>query len=304
MLNVYEQVDSNKKKSFLVIVLFTLFITVIVYLFNTVLDFGTGWVGLALIFSGLSSLGSYYYGDKFILAISGARPADKKKDFMFYSVTENLCLAAQIPMPKLYVISDSAPNAFATGRDPSHAAVCATTGILEKLNRTELEGVVGHELSHIRNYDTRLMAIVAILIGTVALLSDWFMRSLWWGGRDRDREERGGNLQIILFVVAIVSAILAPIIGQLIQLAISRRREFLADASSVMLTRQPSGLLNALKKISADSEPLEVANRATAHLYIVNPFKEKTHQLVGWFSGLFDTHPPIAERIKALSAME
>ncbi|MBI3980509.1 M48 family metallopeptidase [Candidatus Microgenomates bacterium] len=302
MLNVYEQVDSNKRKSFLIMVLFVLFVTGIIYLFNTVLDFGTGWLGIALIFSGLSSLGSYYWGDKFILAISGARPADRKRDFTFYTVTENLCLAASLPMPKLYVINDTAPNAFATGRDPQHATVCSTTGLLSKLNRTELEGVIAHELSHVRNYDTRLMAVVTILIGMIALISDWFMRSLWWRDRDRDR---GGNLQAILLVVAIIAAILAPIIGQLMQLAISRRREFFADASGVMLTRQPGGLISALKKISGDTEPLEAANRATASLYIINPFKSsRGQQFVGWFSRLFDTHPPISERIKALEGME
>ncbi len=304
MLNVYESVDSNKRKSFLIMVLFVAFVTGVVYLFGKVLGYGLGFIGLALIFSGFASLGSYYYGDKLILALSGARAADKKKDFQFYTVTENLCLAAQVPMPKLYVIDDSAPNAFATGRDPQHAAVCATTGLLQKLNRTELEGVVGHELTHVRNFDTRLMAIVTILIGTVALLADWFMRSLWWGGGRRNRdEEGGGQLQAILLVVAILAAILAPIIGQLIQLAISRRREYLADAGSVMLTRQPNGLIQALEKISADPDPLEAANRATAHLYIINPFKEKSQALVGWFSHLFDTHPPISDRIKALEAM-
>lgn len=304
MINIYEQVDSNKRKSLLIMIFFALFITIVVYLFNKVLNFGTGWIGLALIFSGLTSLASYYWGDRIILTISGARPANKKKDFQFYTVTENLCLAAQIPLPQLYVIDDTAPNAFATGRDPKHAVVCATTGLLQKLNRTELEGVIGHELTHVRNFDTRLMAIVTILIGTVALLSDWFMRSFWWGGGRRNSDEERGNGQAIMMVVAILAAILAPIIGQLIQLAISRRREFLADAGSVMLTRQPNGLIQALTKISTDQEPLEAANRATAHLYIVNPFKTKGHELVSWFSRLFDTHPPITDRIKALEAME
>ncbi|MBI3384817.1 M48 family metallopeptidase [Candidatus Gottesmanbacteria bacterium] len=298
MLNIYEQVDANKRKSWLIMVLFVFFITAMVYLFAKALDFGAGWIGMALIFSGLASLGSFYYGDKVILGLSGARPADKKKNFMFFTVCENLCLVAQLPMPKLYVIDDSAPNAFATGRDPEHAVVCATTGLLSKLTRTELEGVIGHELSHVRNYDTRLMAIVAILIGIVALLSDWFMRSLWWGNRD-EREDRSG-LQGIVFIVAILAALFSPIIGQLIQLAISRRREFLADSGSVMLTRQPSGLINALKKIASDEEPLEAANKATAHLYFCNPFKDKGHEFVGWFSHLFDTHPPISDRIKAL----
>ncbi len=303
MLNVYEQVDSNKRKSWLVMIFFVLFITGVVYLFDQALGFGPGWIGMALILSGLGSLASYYYGDQIILTISGARPADKKKDFMFYSVTENLSMAAQIPMPRLYVIEDTATNAFATGRDPKHAVVCATTGILQKLNRTELEGVIAHELSHIRNYDIRLMAVVAILIGIIALLADWFMRSLWWGHRG-DRDDNKGSFQGIIMIVAIIAAIISPIIGQLIQLAISRRREYLADAGSVLLTRQPSGLISALKKISSDNEPLEAANRATAHLYIINPFKGKSHQFVGWFSGLFQTHPPISERIKALEQMQ
>lgn len=305
MINIYEQVDSNKRKSFIIMVLFVLFITGVVYLFDKALGYGPGFIGLALIFSGFASLASYYWGDKIILTLSGARPADRKKDFQFYTVTENLCLAAQIPMPKLYVIEDSAPNAFATGRDPKHAVVCATTGLLDKLNRTELEGVVGHELTHVVNYDIRLMAIVSILIGTVALLSDWFMRSLWRGGGGRrNNDGERGNGQAIMMAVAILAAILAPLIGQLIQLAISRRREFLADAGSIMLTRQPNGLIAALEKISSDPEPLEAANKATAHLYIVNPFKEKGHQMVSWFSRLFNTHPLVQDRIKALEAME
>jgi len=195
------------------------------------------------------------------------------------------------------VIDDTAPNAFATGRDPQHAVVCATTGLLSKLSRTELEGVVAHELSHVRNYDTRLMAIVAILVGMLALLADWLIRgSLFRGNRD-NREERG-NMGAILFLIGIILAILSPIIAQLIQLAISRRREFLADASGVLITKYPEGLISALEKISADQEPLEAANRATAHLYIVNPFKGKN------ISSLFNTHPPIQERIKALKEME
>lgn len=303
MLNVYEQVDSNKRKSFLIIILFVLFITFVVYLFSKAMGYGLSYVGLALVLSGLGSLGSYYFGDQIILSISGARLASRKKDFQFYTTAENLSMASGLPMPKLYVIDDSAPNAFATGRDPKHAVVCATTGLLAKLNRTELEGVVGHELMHIKNYDTRLMAVVAILIGIVALLSDWFMRSLWWGGRDRDREERNGSMQGIIFVLAIFAAILSPIIGQLIQLAISRREEYLADAGSVLLTRQPGGLISALEKISTDKEPLEAANKATAHLYIVNPFKGKGHEFVGWFANLFETHPPISDRIKALKGM-
>lgn len=236
-----------------------------------------------------------------ILAISGARPANKKTDFNFFTVAENLAMASQMPLPQLYVIEDSAPNAFATGRDPQHAVVCATSGLLQKLDRTELEGVIAHELSHIRNYDTRLMSVVAILVGMVTLLADWFLRGAIFGRGNR--EEREGNLGIIFFIVGIILALLSPITAQLIQLAISRRREFLADSSGVFLTRYPEGLARALEKIAADKEPLEAANKATAHLYIENPFKND-HGQIGWFANLFNTHPPVVERIKALREME
>lgn len=301
MLNVYEQIDSNKRRSFLIMALFIVFIVGITWVFSQAFDSGPGVIGMALIFSGLMSFSSYYWSDKIILAISGARPASKKVDFMFYTVTENLALAAKIPMPKLYVIDDTAMNAFATGRDPKHAVVCATTGLLAQLNRTELEGVVGHELTHVSSYDIRLMSIVTVLVGLVTLLADWFLRSSRWGfGRKRGREE--GNLGAILFVLAIFLALLSPLIANLIQLAISRRREYSADAGAMMLTRQPSGLINALAKLNGDKEPLEAANKATAHLYIVNPLKN-LHQGIGWFAGLFNTHPPIEERIKILRQM-
>jgi heat shock protein HtpX len=206
-------------------------------------------------------------------------------------------------MPKLYVIADSAPNAFATGRGPDHACVCATTGLLEKLNRTELEGVIAHEFTHIRNYDVRLMSVVSVMVGIVALLADWFLRASFWGGRNRDDRE-SNSAGAIFVVLGFVFALLSPIIAQLIQLAISRRREYMADAGSVALTRQPQGLISALKKISVDTEPLEAANKATAHLYIVNPFKSgETRRAVDWFSGLFNTHPPIRERIALLEKM-
>lgn len=299
MINVYEQVDRNKTRSTIIMVLFVVFITGVAWVFARALGYGLGMVGLALIVAGLMSFASFWWGDKIILTISGARPADKRKDFNFFTVCENLSMAAQIPMPRLYVIDDSAPNAMACGRDPEHAVVCATTGLLEKLDRTELEGVVAHELSHVRNFDTRLMSIVAILVGMVTLLADWFLRGVRFGGRDD--EERGGNVGAILFLIGIVLALLSPLIAQLIQLAISRRREFLADASAVMLTRFPEGLSRALEKISKDREPLEAANKATAHLYIVNPFKGQ--KFVGWFSNLFNTHPPVEERITVLKEM-
>lgn len=309
MINVYEAVSANKRKSLFVIFSFVIFITVAVYLISQAFGVyygyeagGLGIVGLALIVSGLMSLVGYYYSDRIILSISKAHPADRDRDFDFYTVAENLSLAAGIPKPKLYVIEDSATNAFATGRDPDHAVVCATRGLLDKLDRTELEGVVAHELSHVRHYDIRLMSIVTVLVGMVALLGDWFLRSTMFGGR-RSSERRSGQAEAVFLVVGLLFAILAPIVAKLIQLAISRRREFLADAGAVSITKQPSGLISALQKISADHEPLEVANKATAHLYISNPFKDKVRGAVGQFAGLFNTHPPVEERIKALQKM-
>ena len=301
MLNVYEQVDSNKRKSVLVMVLFTLFIVGVAWVFGEASGYGLSFVGWALVISGIMSWGSYYYSDKIILTLSRARPADRKRDFQFYTVTENLAMAARLPKPKLYVIDDSAPNAFATGRDPQHAVICVTTGLLKKLDRTELEGVISHELSHVGNYDIRLMAIVSILVGLVTLLADWFLRASFWGRGNRDNRDNN-QLQLIMVAIGLILALLSPIIAQLIQLAISRRREFLADASGVKLTRFPDGLARALAKISADKEPLETANKATAHLYITNPLKN-THGSIGMFAGLFNPPPPVKERIAALKQM-
>ncbi len=308
MVNVYEAVSANKRKSLFVLIGFVVFVTVAVYVISNAFAIylgyepgGLGIVGIALIVSGLISFVGYWTSDKIVLFLSGAREANRKQDFLFYTVAENLSLAAGIPKPKLYVIEDSATNAFATGRDPEHAAVVATRGLLDKLNRTELEGVIAHELSHVRNYDTRLMAVVAVLVGMIALIGDWFLRASFWGrGRRRDKE---GDIGGIFIILGIIFAILSPIVGQLIQLAISRRREFLADAAGIELTRQPSGLISALEKISQDKEPLEVANKATAHMYIENPFKTEGHGAVGWFANLFDTHPPVSDRIKALQKM-
>jgi len=308
MKNIYEVRTSNKIKSAVIVVLFVVFIFIAVYVLTNAFGYymgytpgGFGYFGVALIISGVSSFVSYYYSDKIVLGISGARPADGRQDKLYKSVVENLCIGAGIPRPKLYVINDSAPNAFATGRDLSHGVICVTTGLLEKLTRTELEGVLAHEITHIKNYDTRLMAVVAVMVGLVALLGDWFTRSMFWGngGRDRDREGAG----TIFIVLGIVFAILSPIIGTLIQLAISRRREFMADAGSVEITRQPQGLIGALKKISLDIEPLEAANKATAHLYIVNPFKGEVNKAVSTFAELFNTHPPTIARIRALQSM-
>ena len=297
----WDHVSGNVFKTWLIMFFFSLFTVGVIYLIAQGFGYGEvgglGIVGFAMIMAGIMNFVSYFWSDKIVLGVSGAKPIDEKSHKELYRIVENLCIAAGLPLPKIYVIDDSAPNAFATGRDPKHAAIAFTKGILQKLNKQELEGVTAHELSHVGNRDTLLMAVVSVLVGTIALLADFFMRSMWYGGRDR--EAKGNQLFMIL---AIVAAILAPIIATLIQLAVSRRREFLADASGVLLTRYPDGLANALRKISADKEPLEVANRGTAHLYIINPLKGKA--VVGFMAGLFNTHPPIEARIKALHEME
>lgn len=280
---------------------FVVFVVLVTYVMGVSLGYGTSWMWAAVLFSVVSSFASYYWGDKMVLAMSGARPADRKRDFDFFTVAENLAIAAGIPKPKLYVIDDTAMNAFATGRDPAHAVVCATTGILQRLERRELEGVIAHELSHVKNFDTRLMAVVAVLVGTIAFLGDMFLRNLWWGGSASRRRDDDKGLGQILLLVGIILAIISPILATLIQLSISRKREFLADASGANLTRYPEGLARALEKLSKDKEVLEAATNATAHLYITNPFKGK--QFAAWFSGLFDTHPPITERIRLLRSM-
>lgn len=296
-MNLYSQISQNKWKTWLIVGLFIVFITTLVYVYTKAMGGGLSLVGFALIFSGLMSFGSYYGSDKLILTMSNAKQIQKKDNPELFRIVENLAIGDGIPMPKVYIIEDSAPNAFATGRDPNHAVVCATTGILQKLNKVELEGVIAHELSHVKNYDIRVMSIVVVLVGLVTLLADFFMRSMWFRGNDR--EDR--NSQSIFLIIGIIFAILSPLIATLIQLAVSRKREFLADASGALLTRYPEGLASALEKISKDTEPLEVANNATAHLFIVNPFKGKDAK--SWFSGLFNTHPPIEERIKILRSM-
>ncbi|OGB63596.1 zinc metalloprotease HtpX [candidate division CPR3 bacterium GWF2_35_18] len=281
-------------------VLFIMFITVISYVFGEVNGSGLSYAGVALIFSGFMSFFSYYFSDRIVLALSKAHEIQKEDNFQLFTTVENLCIGAGLPLPRIYIIDDTAPNAFATGRDPKHAVICVTTGLLQKLEKLELEGVIAHELSHIKNYDIRLMSIVVILVGLVALMSDWFLRfSFWGGGRRRRNSDEGGQLGAIFAIAAIVLALLSPLIAQLIKFAISRSREYLADASAALITRYPQGLASALEKISRDTEPLEASNKATAHLYIVNPLKN----LKGPMNNLFSTHPPIEERIKKLREM-
>lgn len=300
-MTIYDQIGANKRRTWLLMFFFSFFIMAVAYLFTIALGYrgpgALGFVGIFLIITGIMNLGSYYWSDKLVMAISGAKQIKEKDNPTLFRTVENLCIGDGLPMPKIYIMNQAAPNAFATGRDPQHAAVAVTTGLLEKLDKLELEGVIAHELSHIKNYDSRLMTVIVILVGLVALLADFFMRSLLWGGGDDDNRKGAA----IFMVLAIIAAILAPIAAQLIQLAVSRRREFLADASGALLTRYPDGLASALEKIAMDATPLKAATTATAHLYIANPFKGK--QATNWLTKLFMTHPPVEERIKALKDM-
>jgi heat shock protein HtpX len=253
---------------------------------------------IAVIFSVLMSFTSYWWSDKIVLAMSGAKEVTHENALAIYRIVENLCITAGLPVPKIYIINDSSLNAFATGRDPQHAVICMTTGLIEKLDKAEIEGVIAHELSHIGNRDILLSTVIVVLVGFIALLADFFRRWSWFGGGRRSNDREDNQLGIILFVVALVLSILAPIAAMLIQLAISRKREYLADADGALLTRYPEGLARALEKISSDPIPMTNANRATAHLFISNPFKGKK------ISNLFQTHPPIAERIKRLREMD
>src|SRR3989344_4595652 len=246
-MNIYSQISANKTKTWLIVVLFVLFITTVIFIYGKSSGYGLSYVGIGLVISGAMTFASYYYSDKMILGMSGAKQIAKRDNPQLFRIVENLCIGSGIPMPRIYIINDSAINAFATGRDPKHSVVCVTTGILDRLNKVELEGVIAHELSHVRNYDIRLMSIVVILVGLVALLADFFMRSLWYGGNRRSREN--SNAQSVFLVIGIILAILSPIIATLIQLAVSRKREFLADASGALLTRYPEGLASALEKI-------------------------------------------------------
>ena len=247
------------------------------------------------------AIASYYASSAIALGISGAREVTKEQEPELYRTVENLCIGAGLPMPKVYVIEDGSPNAFATGRDPKHAAVAVTRGLLQKLDKLELEGVIAHELSHIGNYDIRVMTIVVVLVGLAALMADFALRLTFFGaGRRSSNRGRGGGAAVaIIYALALLAVVLTPIAAQLIKFAVSRQREYLADASGALLTRNPDGLASALEKIAGDPDPLEVANKATAHLYINNPLRE--HQ--SWLNNLFSTHPPIGERVRLLRAM-
>ena len=302
-----ERIAVNRRNSLLLIAAFLAFVAVFGYVI------GWAWIGdpagalfglgLAFVVGTISGIATYYGGDRMVLAASRAREITHDDAPVLFNVVEEMAIAAGLPMPKVYIIEDSAPNAFATGRDPEHASVAVTSGLLEKLDRDELQGVIAHEMSHVGNFDIRYAMLVGVLVGTTVLISDFFLRGLWFSGGARGGGRGGGGggpIQLVMIVVAILLAILAPLFARLLQLSISRQREYLADATAVQLTRNPKGLADALQKISGDREVLEAANRATAHLYIVNPVKgfEKRAK------GLFSTHPPIEDRIEILRSME
>ncbi len=292
-MTLYSRQDANIRRTWFLIILFLGLVVGIGYVFAMAYQ-DVRILYIAVAFSFFSSFFSYWFSDKIVLSMSQAKEVDHRSAPELYHLVENLCIASGLPVPKIYVIADSAPNAFATGRNPQHAVIVFTTGILEKLEKVELEGVIAHELSHIGNRDILLATIVTVLVGVVVLLADWFRRWSFMGGNRKSSSSESSQIQLIFTVVAIVFSILAPLFAYLMQLAISRKREYLADTNAALLTRYPEGLARALEKLTADTEPLEVANRATAHLYIVSPFKG------GRMREMFSTHPPLDKRIKAL----
>jgi heat shock protein HtpX len=299
----YDQISANKRNSFLlavgVVALFAVLGLTIGYAIVGTPVGAVGVMGLALAVGAMSGIGAFFSGDKLVLAVSGAREVDEATAPQLLNVVREIAIAANVPMPKVYIVDDTAPNAFATGRDPQHASLAITTGLLEKLDREELQGVIGHEMSHVRNLDIRFSLIVGVMVGAIAILADFFLRFTFWGGvsgRRSDRDSGGNGIQAVIMIVAIVLAILAPIISRFIQLSVSRQREYLADASSVELTRNPYGLERALAKIGSDKEVLEVANRGTQHMYFTNPIKKFEERS----SGLMSTHPAILDRINRL----
>jgi heat shock protein HtpX len=294
MPTLYNQADSNVRKTFLLITLFAIFIIILGWLFSYVLD-SSVFLYLAVIISAGLSVSSYWFSDKIVLSTTGAEPIEKSDNPELYRIVENLCITTGLPMPKIYILDEDQPNAFATGRDENHAVVAVTRGLLEKLERIELEGVIAHEMSHIKNRDILLQTVIVVLVGSIAIISNFFFRF----GLGRSRDKEGNN--IVFLILGIVAAILAPIAATILQLAISRQREFLADASGALITRYPEGLARALEKISEDPTPMAHSNNSVAHLFIESPLKGDEQN--GWMEKLFATHPPIEERVAALRGM-
>ena len=293
MATLYSHADSNVRRTWFLMITFFIAVIGIGWALSYALG-NPGILYIAVLISVVMNVGSYWYSDKLALASTGAKPITREEYRELWNIVENLAIAEGLPLPKVYVINDPAPNAFATGRDPKHAAIAVTTGLMSMMERTELEGVIAHELSHIKNRDTLVMTVVVVLLGFVTLLSDFFLRSMMWGGGNNDRDNKLGAVMVI---AGVALAILSPFIAQLIQLAISRKREFLADASGALMTRYPEGLASALQKIGAYSQPMRNANNATAHLFISNPFGGKA---LSGMHKFFMTHPPVEDRIKAL----
>lgn len=296
---MFENIRKNKIESGVIIGIFIIVITLIVYYICNALNLGTLSIVIASVFSITTAWGSYYYSDKIVLSMNKARPATKEEDLKLVNILDALMVSSGLPAkPRLYVVEDLQPNAFATGRNPENAVICVTTGLLEKLDYYELEGVIAHEMSHIKNYDIRLSCVVSVMVGFIVMLSDMFSRTLFWGGakdRDSDNKENG-----ILMLIGLVCLILAPIFGSLMKLALSRKREFLADSTAIEFTRNPDGLISALEKLENDPNQLEVANSATANMYIVNPFKKDTKEGKKKTSSIWSTHPSTHDRIEAL----
>ena len=296
---MFESIKKNKIESGIIVSIFIIVITLIVYYICNALDLGPISIVIALIFSIASAWGSYYYSDKIVLSVNKARPATKEEDQKLVNILDSLMVASGLPSkPRLYVVDDPQPNAFATGRNPQNAVICVTTGLLEKLDYYELEGVIAHEMSHIKNYDIRLSCIVSVMVGFIVMIADLFSRMLFWGGlRDRDSDSKANG---ILMLIGLIFLILSPIFGSLMQLALSRKREFLADATAVEFTRNPDGLISALQKLENDPNQLETANSATANMYIVNPFRKDTKEGKKRTTSIWSTHPSTADRIEAL----
>jgi heat shock protein HtpX len=297
---LYEQIAANRRRSVFLIFSFALLLMAIGWVFGQITGFGYGGLAIAAAVAVVYSWGSYYYSDRLVLAMSRAKPADPVAQARLHNIVEGLAIAAGIGKPKVYIVDDPAPNAFATGRNPQHSAVAVTTGLLEKMDRVELEGVIAHEMSHIRNHDILVTTIAVTLTAAVVLLADWMLRAFWFGGGRRRNNEGNNPIALVIAVGGLVLALLSPLIAQLIQAAVSRKRESLADVSGIELTRYPPGLISALKKLRDDTTVVRTGSRATAHLWIESPLQRKGGGAGAWLNRLFDTHPPLEERIQAL----